>query len=60
VTRGLVLWLTPPGDFWTNTSSDYLFRFGARTLTNSFTLGVINTGALIQSELLFHLIPFWF
>ncbi len=32
---GLVLWIAPLGDSWVNASYDYLFRFGARSVTNN-------------------------
>jgi CHASE2 domain-containing sensor protein len=31
---GLVLWRWTPGEAWVNASYDYLFRFGARSVTN--------------------------
>ena len=45
---GLVLWLTPLGDFWTNTSYDYLFRFGNRPVTNAVTLILMDNAAFDQ------------
>jgi CHASE2 domain-containing sensor protein len=45
---GLGLWLTPLGDFWTNTSYDYLFRFGSRPVTNSVTLILMDNAAFDQ------------
>ena len=45
---GLVLWLTPLGNFWTDTSYDYLFRFGARPVTNSVTLILMDNAAFDQ------------
>jgi CHASE2 domain-containing sensor protein len=35
---GLILGLTPLGDAWVNSSYDYLFRFGARAVTNKVAL----------------------
>ncbi|MGD0815887.1 MAG: CHASE2 domain-containing protein [Verrucomicrobiota bacterium] len=35
---GLVLLLTPLGEAWVNTSYDYLFRFGSRSVTNNVML----------------------
>jgi CHASE2 domain-containing sensor protein len=35
---GLLLWGTPLGDAWTDTSYDSLFRFGARAVTNRVAL----------------------
>jgi CHASE2 domain-containing sensor protein len=35
---GLLLWQTPPGESWVNASYDYLFRFGAHTVTNRVSL----------------------
>lgn len=32
---GLMLWNTSLGEAWTNASYDYLFRFGARAITNN-------------------------
>jgi CHASE2 domain-containing sensor protein len=48
VACGLVLWLAPVGDFWTDTSYDYLFRFGARPVTNSVTLILMDNAAFNQ------------
>jgi CHASE2 domain-containing sensor protein len=48
VACGLVLWLTPLGDFWTNTSYDYLFRFGNRPVTNAVTLILMDNAAFDQ------------
>jgi len=35
---GFLLWRTPLGEPWVNASYDYLFRFGARAVTNRVTL----------------------
>jgi CHASE2 domain-containing sensor protein len=35
---GLLLWQTPLGEPWVNASYDYLFRFGARAVTNRVML----------------------
>jgi CHASE2 domain-containing sensor protein len=35
---GVLLWGTTPGAFWVNASYDYLFRFGARSVTNPVVL----------------------
>ncbi len=45
---GLILWGTPLGDFWTNTSYDYGFRFGARPVTNAVTLILMDNAAFAQ------------
>ena len=45
---GLILWGTPLGDFWTNTSYDYGFRFGARPVTNAVTLILMDNAAFDQ------------
>ena len=45
---GLVLWLTPPGDFWVNASYDYLFRFGSHAVTNQVTLILMDNAAFDQ------------
>lgn len=42
---GLLLWLTPLGDPWTNASYDYLFRFGSRAVTNQVTLILMDNGS---------------
>jgi CHASE2 domain-containing sensor protein len=42
---GLLLWDTPPGEPWVNASYDYLFRFGARAVTNRVTLILMDNGA---------------
>lgn len=45
---GLVLWRTPPGEPWVNASYDYLFRFGARAITNRVTLILMDNEAFAQ------------
>jgi CHASE2 domain-containing sensor protein len=45
VLAGLLLWGTSLGDLWTNTSYDYLFRFGSRNVTNQVTLILMDNGA---------------
>ena len=45
---GWLLWLTPLGDFWTNASYDYLFRFGNHSATNHVTLILMDNGAFAQ------------
>jgi CHASE2 domain-containing sensor protein len=35
---GLILWGTPMGDWWTDTSYDYQFRFSSRAVTNQVVL----------------------
>lgn len=35
---GLALWKMPVGEAWVNASYDYLFRFGARAVTNKLAL----------------------
>ena len=35
---GVLLWGTPPGRFWVNASYDYLFRFGASSVSNQVVL----------------------
>ena len=42
---GLVLWGTPVGEPWVNASYDYLFRFGARTVTNNVVLILMDSAA---------------
>jgi hypothetical protein len=34
---GFMLWKTPLGEPWVNASYDYLYRFGARAVTNRVT-----------------------
>jgi len=41
----LVLWLTPLGEFWRNASYDYLFRFGARAVTNQVEIILMDNAA---------------
>lgn len=48
VVCGLVLWLTPLGDFWTNASYDYSFRFGHRAVTNRVSLILMDNAAFDQ------------
>jgi CHASE2 domain-containing sensor protein len=48
VACGLILWATPLGDFWTNASYDYGFRFGTRPVTNSVTLILMDNAAFDQ------------
>ena len=48
VACGLLLWATPLGDFWTNASYDYGFRFGARPVTNAVTLILMDNAAFDQ------------
>ena len=45
---GLFLWRTPPGEPWVNASYDYLFRFGARAVTNRVTLILMDNEAFAQ------------
>jgi CHASE2 domain-containing sensor protein len=45
---GLVLWLTPLGDAWTNASYDNLFRFGSHAITNQVTLILMDNAAFDQ------------
>jgi CHASE2 domain-containing sensor protein len=42
---GWLLWATPPGEPWVNASYDYLFRFGARPLTNNVALVLMDNEA---------------
>jgi CHASE2 domain-containing sensor protein len=42
---GLLLWQTPLGEPWVNASYDYLFRFGARAVTNHVTLILMDNEA---------------
>jgi CHASE2 domain-containing sensor protein len=42
---GLGLWQTPLGDFWLNASYDYLFRFGARAVTNRVEVVLMDNAA---------------
>jgi CHASE2 domain-containing sensor protein len=48
VAYGLILWGTPLGDFWTNASYDYGFRFGTRPVTNAVTLILMDNAAFDQ------------
>jgi len=45
---GLMLWKTPVGEPWVNASYDYLFRFGARAVTNQVTLILMDNEAFSQ------------
>jgi CHASE2 domain-containing sensor protein len=45
---GLVLWLTPLGDVWVNSSYDYLFRFENHAVTNQVTLILMDNAAFAQ------------
>jgi len=45
---GLGLWQMPLGEPWVNTSYDYLFRFGAHTVTNRVTLILMDNAAYDQ------------
>jgi CHASE2 domain-containing sensor protein len=42
---GLMLWQMPIGDFWCNSSYDYLFRFQSRAVTNQVTLILMDNAA---------------
>jgi CHASE2 domain-containing sensor protein len=42
---GLMLWKTPLGEPWVTASYDYLFRFGARAVTNRVTLILMDNEA---------------
>ena len=42
---GLALWRMPLGEAWVNASYDYLFRFGARSVTNRVTLILMDNEA---------------
>jgi CHASE2 domain-containing sensor protein len=42
---GFLLWQTPLGESWVNASYDYLFRFGARAVTNRVTLILMDNEA---------------
>jgi len=48
---GLALWQMPLGERWVNASYDYLFRFGARTLTNQVVLVLMDNEAYGDPEL---------
>jgi CHASE2 domain-containing sensor protein len=45
---GLVLWRAPVGESWSNASYDYLFRFGARAVTNKVVLILMDNEAFDQ------------
>ena len=45
---GLMLWKMPLGEPWVNASYDYLFRFGARAVTNRVTLILMDNEAFDQ------------
>jgi CHASE2 domain-containing sensor protein len=45
---GLVLWKTPPGGRWVNSSYDYLFPFGAHAVTNKVALILMDNAAFDQ------------
>jgi CHASE2 domain-containing sensor protein len=45
---GWILWMGPLGDFWVNTSYDYLFRFGNHSATNKVTLILMDNAAFDQ------------
>ena len=45
---GLILWETPLGEPWANASYDYLFRFGARAVTNDIVLITMDNEAFDQ------------
>jgi len=45
VACGLALWMMPLGERWENASYDYLFRFGARTVTNDVVLILMDNEA---------------
>jgi CHASE2 domain-containing sensor protein len=45
---GLALWLTPFGERWENASYDYLFRFGARAVSNQIVLIEMDTAACAE------------
>src|SRR3989449_10713172 len=42
---GLALWSVPLGERWVNASYDYLFRFGARAVTNKVVLILMDNEA---------------
>jgi CHASE2 domain-containing sensor protein len=42
---GFLLWQTPLGEPWVNASYDYLFRFGARAVTNQMSLILMDNEA---------------
>jgi CHASE2 domain-containing sensor protein len=45
---GLLLWGTPLGEPWVNASYDYLFRFGARSVTNRIALVFMDDESYMQ------------
>lgn len=45
---GLMLWKAPVGEAWLNASYDYLFRFGARAVTNKVALILMDNEAFDQ------------
>jgi CHASE2 domain-containing sensor protein len=45
---GLMLWQLPLGEPWVNASYDYLFRFGARAITNQVALILMDNAAYDQ------------
>ena len=45
---GLLLWGTPLGDAWVNSSYDYLFRFGSRSVTNQVALVLMDDDSYEQ------------
>jgi CHASE2 domain-containing sensor protein len=45
---GLVLWQSPLGEPWVNASYDYLFRFGAHSVTNNVALILMDNAAFDQ------------
>lgn len=47
---GLVLWQMRLGDPWINASYDYLFRFGARNVTNKVVIVRMDNAAYAQLE----------
>jgi CHASE2 domain-containing sensor protein len=47
---GLWLWSAPPGEHWVNGSYDYLFRFGARPVTNSVAVVLMDNEAHDQLQ----------
>jgi CHASE2 domain-containing sensor protein len=47
---GLMLWKTPLGEPWVNASYDYLFRFGARAVTNRVTLILMDNEAYAYDQ----------
>jgi CHASE2 domain-containing sensor protein len=45
---GLLLWQSPLGEPWVNASYDYLFRFGAHTVTNNVAVILMDNEAFDQ------------